>query len=487
MPMNCQKKYSERLLGDGMVLGVCIVIWVALVVLAVCSKREQGNLLQRMSIYLYKLCCMHRLPLIERQQVSKDLERLHPGVSGRELQLDYYIEKLQLVVLILLVGSALTGALGLKQELESKLGKEPTLERGAVGEGEREVYLLAEINGEQEEVYVNVLERQLTKEELLVLSESCMAELETLILGDNPNLEQVTGHLMLPDSIEGYPFEISWKSSEPSLIGADGELKQERYTGEERVLLTATLWYGEQSFQKEFFVQLGMVTQEVTLERLLLEAVWQQDEESRYQDTLPLPGELAGQEIHWRLELENNSPIFLMLTLIAAVGVFVLKDKDLHEQTLERKRSMKMAYPGILNKFVLYMGAGMTVRGSFVKIAMDYRSADSREQAAYEEMRYSCNELSAGVSEGLVYERFGKRSGLQEYARFAAMLGQNLKKGNSALLGRLREESEKAMQEDLQFRKKIGEEAETKLLVPMIMMLAIVMLLVMIPAFSAFE
>ena len=51
----------------------------------------------------------------------------------------------------------------------------------------------------------------------------------------------------------------------------------------------------------------------------------------------------------------------------------------------------------------------------------------------------------------------------------------------------LQEESEKAMQEDLQFRKKIGEEAETKLLIPMVMMLGIVMLLVMLPAFSSLE
>ena len=67
------------------------------------------------------------------------------------------------------------------------------------------------------------------------------------------------------------------------------------------------------------------------------------------------------------------------------------------------------------------------------------------------------------------------------------MLGQNLKKGNAALLNRLREEADKAMQENLQFRKKIGEEAETKLLVPMIMMMGIIMLLVMLPAFTSFE
>ena len=462
-----------------MVLGVCIVILTGLGCLAFFSRKEQGELLQRMSSFLYKLCCVYRFPFVEGQQVGTDLERLNPGISARELQL---------VILVLFLGSMLTCLLCVKMHMEKDIGTEAVLERGAVGEGDREVYLTAEIAGEKEEVYVNVVERQLEKEELETLFSECAGELEVLILGENESLEQVMFSLNLPDYVEGYPFEIGWKSSDSTLIGSDGELKLENGSGQESVCLTATLYYGEQTFTHDILVRLELTQQELSLGRRLQEAVWQKDEESRYEDVLPLPEELEGSPIHWEVVQEDNSLIFLFLTIGAAVGVFVLKDKDLHEQTLARKRELKMAYPVILNKFVLYMGAGMTVRGSFVKIATDSQKNASMgaENVAYEEMLYSCNELRAGVSEGQVYERFGKRSGLQEYARFAAMLGQNLKKGNSALLARLREESEKALQEDLQFRKKLGEEAETKLLIPMVMMMGIVMLLVMIPAFTAF-
>ncbi|MBQ9142116.1 MAG: hypothetical protein IJX63_10045 [Lachnospiraceae bacterium] len=440
-----------------------------------------------MSCYLYKFCCVHKLPAMERRQVGVDLERLHPGMSGRELQMDYYVEKLRLMILVLLIGSGLTGALTWRVMLDSGMGQKAVLERGAVGEGEWEAHLVAEIGGEKEEVYINVLERQLMEEEVQMLFDACISELEGQIAAHCNELGQVTKSLELPESVDGYPFEITWKSSNPMLIGMDGALKQEQYEGGEQVYLTATLWYGDQSMEQEFLVEPATLVQETPLRRSLQEAIWQQDNESRYEEELPLPECLGEEKISWTLVTENDSLVFLVLTLVAAVGVFMLKDKDLHEQMLERKRSLKMAYPTILNKFVLYMGAGMTVRGSFFKIATDYRKNGEEEQVIYEEMLYSCGELSAGVSEGLVYERFGKRSGLQEYARFSTMLVQNLKKGNSTLLGRLREESEKAMQEDLQFRKKIGEEAETKLLVPMIMMLGIVMLLVMIPAFAAFE
>ena len=93
-------------------------------------------------------------------------------------------------------------------------------------------------------------------------------------------------------------------------------------------------------------------------------------------------------------------------------------------------------------------------------------------------------ELRAGVSEGAAYESFGKRAGLTDYIRLSAMLMQNLKRGNRTLLERLREEADKAGEESLQRSKKLGEEAGTKLLVPMVLLLAVVMVMVMIPAFS---
>ncbi len=467
---------------------ICILMLALLATLFIVSRKEQGDPLQRMSNYLYKQCCVHKLPVVERDTVRMDLERLYPGKSGRELQIDYYVNKLKLFLIVLLAGTLLTFLLCIKTGMDNKEYLQG-LKRMPVGEGEQEVILKAKVGKEQEEIPFMVTERQLTPQELEKLFEECLNRLESLMPGENTNLNQIQSNLYLPDSLEDYPFEIIWKSSDISLINNQGELESVQGRAGERVCLTVTLYYGEHKSSREFIVELGEVQQESDLLRHLKAALLEKDAESRYEEQLALPQEVGGKAINWTVVKEDNGPVFLGLTLIAAIGVFCLKDKDLHEQVLEKKKSLKMAYPGILNKFVLYMGAGMTVRGSFFKIVTDYQkdSLQKSPNPAYEEMLYSCNELSAGVSEGLVYERFGKRSGLQEYARFATMLGQNLKKGNATLLNRLREEADKAMQENLQFRKKIGEEAETKLLVPMIMMMGIVMLLVMLPAFTSFE
>jgi pilus assembly protein TadC len=100
-------------------------------------------------------------------------------------------------------------------------------------------------------------------------------------------------------------------------------------------------------------------------------------------------------------------------------------------------------------------------------------------------MLYTCRELKSGVSEGNAYEHFGKRTGLQEYIRLCTLMTQNLKKGSASLVPRLREEVDKSLTERIRMGRKLGEEAATKLLVPMVMMLAVVMVMVMLPAFSS--
>jgi hypothetical protein len=74
---------------------------------------------------------------------------------------------------------------------------------------------------------------------------------------------------------------------------------------------------------------------------------------------------------------------------------------------------------------------------------------------------------------------------MQEYVRLSNLLLQNLKRGNSSFPERLREEAYKAGEERLQQSRRLGEEAGTRLLVPMVMMLGVVMLLIMFPAFSS--
>lgn len=190
-----------------------------------------------------------------------------------------------------------------------------------------------------------------------------------------------------------------------------------------------------------------------------------------------------------RMQYDGESlAVGYMVMLALSAAVYFLSDYDLHKELEKKKECMRRTYPDVVHMLALYLGAGMTIRGAFQKIAGDYdKSVVARKRASpvYEEMRYACRELQAGISEGAVYEHFARRIGVQEYIRLSTLLTQNLKKGNSTLLQRLHEEAEKSTQERLQNGRRLGEEAVTKMLLPMVLMLIVVMLMIMIPAFSS--
>ena len=91
--------------------------------------------------------------------------------------------------------------------------------------------------------------------------------------------------------------------------------------------------------------------------------------------------------------------------------------------------------------------------------------------------------MKNGVSESAAYENFGKRCGLPCYIKLGTMLSQNLQKGSRGLVGILEKEAVSALEERKNAAKKLGEQAGTKILFPMIMMLGVVMAALIVPAF----
>lgn len=170
---------------------------------------------------------------------------------------------------------------------------------------------------------------------------------------------------------------------------------------------------------------------------------------------------------------ENLGLTIWAMGTAAAVGVFFLMDKDLRDQVEKRKELLRLGYPDLVHELALYLVAGMTIRAAFAQLGR------TNELAAY-----ACREMQSGQSEAAAYEHFGKRAGPREYVKLSTLLCQNLKKGTGTLLARLEEEAVLSAESRIQSGKRLGEEAETKLLIPMVMLLAMVMLMIMVPAFA---
>ena len=132
------------------------------------------------------------------------------------------------------------------------------------------------------------------------------------------------------------------------------------------------------------------------------------------------------------------------------------------------------------------MQAGLTARNAWERIVWDYRKKCERDPGkvryAYEEMTLACREMQNGVAEAKAYENFGLRCRIPCYLKLSALLEQNLKKGSKGLTGLLQLEVREAFEQRRDLARSQGEEASTKLLVPMILMLFAVMLLILVPA-----
>ncbi len=471
--------------------GTVMVIYLLLGVL---SRKENvdgktGKLFApfyKMAAWIYKRACIHKLPLFSSGQVERDLRSLYPEEGKEQLKTDYYIRKISLSLGILFVGTLFGALVKYNSQSNVILDEDGRITRGRYKEGKKEVMLKNENEGRESRFLIEVFPLQLSESQINVLFDEFLSSLPEYILGENPSFDQISSDLTLEESYGDFPFLTEWESSDPSIVGNTGRVYPRE--GPVSVELTVKMTYDK--IVREEKLELCVVPEvqspeeqeRAELEELLLQSEYK----SRDEEVWTLPREWQGETVNWRQEVEDHSLLLWLTVIVTTVSVYVMSDQDLHKQLQRRKKMMQKDYPDIVHKLVLYVGAGLTTRGAFQKIAGDYEKRRKKEpRPAYEEILYACRELHSGVSEGVVYEHFGKRTGLQEYIRLGTLLTQNLKKGNSALLQRLREEADRAGEERLQNCKRLGEEAGTKLLVPMVLMLVVVMIIIMIPAFSS--
>ena len=202
-----------------------------------------------------------------------------------------------------------------------------------------------------------------------------------------------------------------------------------------------------------------------------------------------LPEEEEGEKLTWYRKEESQGgwlvliPVCLMLYLPFRAG------SRRREQLKKREKELLLDYPELVSRFTVLLQAGISVRNIWERIVKEYEKRIMQGEPTryvYEEMRFTWKQLENGRYESRAYGEFGRRCGLYVYMKFGALLEQNLKQGTTKLALRLKEESEEAFEERKNLARRLGEEAETKLMLPMFLMLFVVLAAVMTPAFLSF-
>ena len=191
-------------------------------------------------------------------------------------------------------------------------------------------------------------------------------------------------------------------------------------------------------------------------------------------------------------KVKSLCPLLFVLLGGAAILVVIIADKKkVKDNAIKRKKELLYDYSEVVSKLTLLLGAGMTTRMAWHKIAADYKDNIEHGKAVrrpvYDEICKTDYNIQAGISELKAYEQFGKRCDTREYMKLAALLQTNIRKGTKELRRLLEEETADAFEKRKNMAKIKGEEATTKLLMPMMMMLMIVMAIIMIPAVWSFQ
>ena len=395
---------------------------------------------------------------------------------------------------MLMIGGCVVLALDYARSMTELDGK---VVRGVYGAGAsiRQFDVKAGDFGERIEVEVEVRERAYTEEETQAMFRRVTDQLEIRILGENESLDRVESDLNLVTELEGEPVDISWELDRYDLLNVKGEV-QEEAVPEEGVLvtLTAILTYREDETRQARYQCVAMLYPPVLsgaelLQNQIQKAASEAEEKSREDPEWKLPESIRGEALHYYEKMNGRGAVMIAVAVIAGILLGIGNRQNIRKQEQKRQDQMRLDYPEIVSRMALFLGAGMTAKRTFRKIVEEYERQKSRtgRRCAYEEMGTALREMEAGCTEAESYENFGKRCKNSEYLRLAALLSQNLRKGTRGLSHLLKLEAARALEEKKARAKRLGEEAGTKLLLPMFLMLAVVLVIVIVPAFLSLQ
>lgn len=366
--------------------------------------------------------------------------------------------------------------------------------RNTYGEGKKTEEYELTIDGEleNETFQIDVQEQEYTHAEVQQLFQNVMDELDEVVLGENESFNRIESNLNLVTSLEDYPVQIQWDLNSYEVMSIDGEIREDKVTEEGTLVkLRGTITYGE---EQTIYVRNMMVfaPTRVGIEKLIYDIqqeIKTREEETREDVSFSLPEEVDGKTLQWSQKKEQHWYYVLLIGIVCSVYLVYREREKVRQNARQRRDELMREYPGMISKFTMLLGTGATVKNTWEKIVQNYELQKEQmgTQVVYEEMLLTYREMQGGIPEAEAYEKFGKRCGITIYVKFGTMLAQNLRKGSKGISDILRMEAIQSFENRKSIAKKLGDEAGTKLLMPMMGMLLVVLVMVMIPAFLTMQ
>ncbi|MGB4659684.1 MAG: hypothetical protein WBI07_10910 [Mobilitalea sp.] len=444
--------------------------------------------------------------LNRKVQVTNAIKALNITSKPELLQKIFWCNKISMVIIVVVLFNILSLMGQVKTDNTMTIIGKNFISRPETGNGNNEVELKASIDpiggettqdnkgkGYSKDLSITVEEKTYSEEELAEAFAHAQEYIEKNVLGNNKSIDLVSENLNFCEVIPDSSILVKWESENYDLLRNDGIVSNEELGPEGATIQVMEIlsYKGKEvkhsrSFHiiPKVFTEEEMVSQELEREISLL------NEKTNKDNLLELPTVLDNYNVSWATPEDKSGKILSFLGIFLAIIIWIYSDMDLEKQMKKRKEQMMLDYSEIINKFTLLINAGMTIKQAWSKVAEDYSNQQkdkSKKHFAYEEMLATVKEMKIGFPESLAYEQFGRRVGLIPYIKFGSLITQNLKKGNKGFSDLLTLEAIEAFEERKETAKRLGEEAGTKLLIPMMIMLVLVLVIIMVPAFQAFK
>lgn len=380
---------------------------------------------------------------------------------------------IELIGILILIGDFLNSSILFQGELMRK----------EKGEGDYEENLLVTWGEDTEKLTLQVPEKTLTQKEKKEAIKQAKKEIEKSFLGENESCENVTLPLLLKEEYCQGLVQAEWSFEPMERVDSYGNIKISDLE-KEGEQVTASVLLTVEDMQEVYQFSFWVMPREIRqMKDMMFYVEGLIEEVGMKQDKLTLPDKIKGEQISWKKQMDWRGLQLCILGGIGGLCCVLEREIEKKKQEEKRQRELQLDYPEIVNEFSILLGAGVGFQKGLELIVDSYlkRKKKGGKREGYEMLCMLLCQLQGGIPviDGLT--NFSRRCNRSEYRKFASLIGQNLRKGNEELVHQLEEESHQAFFQRKQIARAKGEETSTKLLIPLIGYLVLVMLVLIVP------
>lgn len=372
------------------------------------------------------------------------------------------------------------------------------IKRNDPGDDSKEISLILSGDGVEEQEYdLEIYERRLTEFEAQKYFEKAIVEIKDSFYLGEENANYVTEKVNPSDKYVEKMVKAEWTFSE-NIISDDGVIDEDRLEKyedyQQGVVVTAQVELQCQDYVEEYDFHFVVFPKKLSEQEQIIKQIGQSIAEQLSipgEEIVVLPNEIGGKKLTWKETSQHLVAKVIAVELIVIILICIMKQKKKSEELKKRKKDMELEYSEIVSKMAILLGSGMSVKQAWSNISARYLDKRKKNQVSeipiYEEMLITEREINDGKSERIAYQNFCERVNIMCYHRLIRLLISSLDRGSRNICENLEQESEEAFEERKAVARRLGEEASTKMLLPMMIMMSIVIAVIIVPAILSFQ